>query len=176
MTNVVAGENENFWNMLLWEISGPGQQTWNPLRGHKLSIVFRSIACCTPKNFTQNDKERETKFLIKFFSKPCPNLAFLAQQKGAPHKSIFPVRFPLFFRVRQFGPRWCGNLFTWNLFVSLMLLLAKKNLFDIYCCGKFLGLGNKHGTHEGAKRFECYVHDAHPKISHKTAKKGKPSS
>ena len=149
-TNVVARENESFWNMLLWEISGPGKQTWNPRRGQKIWML---TAWCTPKNFTQNDKERETKFLMKFFSKPCPNLAFFSPQRGDPQKH-FPVRFPLFFRVRQL---WAtrGNLFTWNLFVPLMLLPGKTNLFEICCCGKFLGLGNKHGTHEGAKRFEC---------------------
>ena len=154
ITNVVAGENAAFWNMLLWKISGPGQETWNPRRGHKLSIVFRSIARCTPKNFTQKEKERETKFLIKFFSKPCPNLAFFGPAKD-PTKAFFRWDFLSSLGFGSFGPPLCGNLFTWNLFVSLILLPGKTKLFEICCCGKFLGLGNKHGTHEGAKRFEC---------------------
>ena len=88
--------------------------------------------------------------LFKTMSK---SFFFLPHKGGTPQKH-FPVRFPLFFRVRQL---WAtrGNLFTWNLIVPLMLLPGKTNLLEICCCGKFLGLGNKHGTHEGAKRFEC---------------------
>ena len=147
-TNVVARENGTFWNMLLWEISGPGKQTWNPRRGQKIWML---TAWCTPKNFTHNDKERETKFLIKFFSKPCPNLAFFGPTKD-PTKAFFRWDFLSSLGFGRFAPRWCGNFFTWNLFVPLMLLPGKTNRFEICCCGKFLGLANKHGTHEGAAK------------------------
>ena len=52
--------------------------------------------------------------------------------------------------------------------MPLMLLPGKANLFEICCCGKFLRLAKKHGTHSGATSFQSFsgaLHVAHPKIS-----------
>ena len=137
--NVVARENDSFWNMVLWNVLGLANKHGTH-EGQKLSIVSRVmkfIAGVKPPIFTQK-KLTKIKFLFKFFLKQCRNLMFFGPKKGGnPTKAFLRWNFFPTVESGSFGPWWCGNLSTWNLFVRIMLLPAKTTLFEIWCCGMF---------------------------------------
>ena len=126
---------------------------------------------CTPPIFTQK-KLTKIKLLFKFFLKPCRNLMFFWPHKGGdPTKTFLRWDFLSTLKSCNFGPWWCGNLSTWNLFVPLILLPAKTIFFWNMVLCNVLGLANKHRTHEVAKNFQWFPGaDVHRLFSHKKRK------
>ena len=82
---------------------------------------------------------------------------FFGPKKGGnPTKAFLRWNFFPTVESGSFGPSWCGNLSTWNLFVPIMLLPAKTFFFWNMVVCNVLGLANKHRTHEGAKNFQWF--------------------
>ena len=135
-THVVAGENKSFWNMVLWNVLG----LTNKHRTHEVAKNFQWFSGADVHRLFSHNKRlyNEDQVAIQIlFKTMAKSYVFWPHKGGNPTKAFLRWNFLSTLKSYNFGPWWCGNLSTWNLFVRIMLLPAKTTLFEIWCCAMF---------------------------------------